>query len=255
MLGMALSLPVFMLVLCRASGVMLTAPILSSMTIPARVRAGLTFLLAVIMYPLAARSAGVLPGAVIAYAPLVLKELGLGLIMGFAGGLVLGALRAAGSLAAQQIGIGTGNLALPEDDEEADEVATFFDTFGLLLFLAVDGHHWFIQALAISYRDVPIGQVHFGPGAAAAMQTAFSNLFIYALRCAAPLMGIMFLVNVVIALMAKAVPQMNILLVGYPVKVLVGVMALALTFPLVWPVMRDAFSDLHSELLVLARAL
>ena len=134
-------------------------------------------------------------------------------------------------------------------------MATFFDTFCLLLFLAVDGHHWFIQALAISYRDIPLGQAHFSPAMAAAMQTGFSNLFLYALRCAAPLMGIMFLVNVVIALMAKAVPQMNILVVGYPVKVFVGVMALALTFPLTWPVMRDAFSDLHSQLIALSRAL
>jgi len=254
-LGMALSLPVFMLVLCRASGVMLTAPILSSVVIPARVRAGLTFLLAIVMYPLAAHAGGVLPAAVLAYAPLVLKELGLGLIMGFAGGLVLGALRAAGSLAAQQIGLGSSDVSLPEDDEESDEMASFFDVFGMLLFLAVDGHHWFIQALAISFRDLPLGQVHYGPGMAAAMQTAFSNLFLYALRCAAPLMGIMFLVNVVIALMAKAVPQMNVLLVGYPVKVFVGVLALALTFPLVLPVMRDAFGDLHSQLLLLARVL
>jgi flagellar biosynthesis protein FliR len=55
--------------------------------------------------------------------------------------------------------------------------------------------------------------------------------------------------------MAKAVPQMNILVVGYPVKVFVGVLALALTFPLTWPVMHDAFSDLHAQLIVLSRAL
>lgn len=254
MLGMALSLPVFLLVLCRATGVMLAAPVLSSVTVPVQARVALTFLLGLIMYPLAAHSAGVLPAAALAYAPLVLKELGMGLVMGFAGGLVIAALQAAGSLAAQQIGLGAGDLTLPDEDEESDELGTFFNVFGLLLFLAVDGHHWFIQALAISFRDVPLGQAHWGPGIAATIQTGFSNLFLYALRCAAPLMGIMFLVNIVIALMAKAVPQMNILLVGYPVKVFVGVMALALTFPLILPVMRDAFGDLHSQLIHLARA-
>ena len=63
------------------------------------------------------------------------------------------------------------------------------------------------------------------------------------------------LVNVMIAIIAKAVPQMHILLVGYPVKVFVGLIAMALTFPLVWPVMRDAFHDLHSQLLHIVRLL
>jgi flagellar biosynthetic protein FliR len=80
-------------------------------------------------------------------------------------------------------------------------------------------------------------------------------MFLFALRAVAPLMGIMFLVNIVLALMAKAVPQMNILVVGYPVKVFVGVLALALTFPLTWPVMHDAFYDLHAQLIALSRAL
>jgi len=255
LLGMALNLPVFVLVLCRASGIMLTAPILSSVEIPDRVKVGLTCLLSLIMYPLAAQHAGVLPAGVLGYAPLVLRELGLGLLMGFAGGLVLGAMRAAGSLAAQTIGLGMSDVSLPDEEDTADEISTFFDIFCLLVFLAVDGHHWFIQALAISYRDIPLGQVHFSPAIAAAMQTSFSNLFLYALRGVAPLMGIMFLVNVMIALMAKAVPQMNILVVGYPVKVFVGVLALALTFPLTWPVMHDAFYDLHAQLIALSRAL
>jgi flagellar biosynthetic protein FliR len=255
LMGMALSLPIFLLVLCRASGIMLTAPILSSVEIPDRVKVALTCLLALIMYPIAAHNAGALPAGVLGYAPLVLTELGLGLLMGFVGGIVLGAMRAAGSLAAQAIGLGMSDVSLPDEEDSADEISAFFDIFCLLVFVALDGHHWFIQALALSYRDIPLGQAHFSPAIAAAVQMRFSNLFLYALRGAAPLMGIMFLVNVMLALMAKAVPQMNILVVGYPVKVFVGVMALALTFPLTWPVMHDAFSDLHSQLIAFSRAL
>ena len=255
LLGMALNLPVFVLVLCRASGIMLTAPILSSIEIPDRVKVGLVCLLSLIMYPIAAQHVGALPAGVLGYVPLVLAELGLGLLMGFAGGLVLGAMRAAGSMAAQSIGLGMSDVSLPDDEDTADEVSTFFDIFCLLVFVALDGHHWFIQALAISYRDIPLGQAHLSPAIAAAMQTGLSKLFLFALRGVAPLMGIMFLVNVMLALMAKAVPQMNILFVGYPVKVLFGVVALALTFPLTWPVMHDAFSDLHAQLIALSRAL
>jgi flagellar biosynthetic protein FliR len=252
---MALSLPVFVLALCRASGIMLTAPILSGIEIPDRVKVGLTCLLSLIMYPIAAQHAGALPAGVLGYVPLVLRELGLGLVMGFAGGLALGAMRAAGSLAAQTLGLGTSDVSLPDEEDTADELSTFFDIFCLLVFLALDGHHWFIQALAISYRDIPLGQAHVSPAVAGVLQTGLSKLFLFALRGIAPLLGIMFLVNVMLALMAKAVPQMNILFVGYPVKICFGVVALALTFPLTWPVMRDAFSDLHAQLIALSRAL
>jgi len=254
LIGMALNVPIFALVLCRGSGIMLAAPIFSSTAIPAQIRVALAVLLALIMYQFASQYAGALPSAVLGYVPLVLNEMGLGLVMGFAAGMLLAAMQAAGGLAAQQIGLGLGEIASPDQDEETDEMSTLFQVIGMLLFLAIDGHHWLIQALAVSYREVPIGHAHWSPAVNDTIQSGFCGLFITALRAAAPLMGIMFLVNVIVALMAKAVPQMNILLVGYPVKVFAGVVALALTFPLTLPVMRDAFQRLNSDLLVLSRA-
>ena len=82
----------------------------------------------------------------------------------------------------------------------------------------------------------------------------FSGLFTLALRVAAPVLGIMFMLNLVLGLLAKAVPEMNILMIGYPVKVLVGTGAMVLTFPLTWPVMRDAFQGLQQQLVTLAHS-
>lgn len=255
LIGAALNMPVFLLVLCRAGGIMISAPLFSNGLISVRIKVVLALLLALIMYPFAAKYSGPLPVSVLAYVPIVLTEVGLGLLMGFAGGLVLAILLAAGGIATQQIGLTLGELASPNFDEDMDEISVFFDIIGILLFLAVDGHHWFIQALAISYHDIPLGHFTLRPEAATNITNSFCMVFTYALRGAAPLMAIMFLVNVAVAVLSKAVPQMNILMVGYPVKVFVGLLSMILTFPLMWPVMRDAFGNLHYQLLHFARYL
>jgi flagellar biosynthetic protein FliR len=247
--ALALNLPVFFLVLCRAGGIVIAAPVLGGSALPPQIRVVLAALLALVMYPFAAKYAGPLPDSALGMAPLVLKELGLGLLMGFAAGMVIAAVRAAGGLAAQAVGLGLGELISPDEEEEArDEVSLFFEVLALLLFLAVDGHHWFIEGLAVSWRDLPLGKVVLRPEALHSMTVQFSNVTIYALRMAAPLIAIMFLVDVLLALSAKAVPQMNILTVGYPVKVFIGLTSLALTLPLMWPVIREAFHSLHYQL-------
>lgn len=254
--NLALNLPVLVLVICRSGAILMTAPVLSGTSVPARVRVALAALLSLIMYPIAMQYSGPLPTGVLAYAPLVLREMGMGLMMGFAGAVAIASLEAAGGLIAQQVGLTLVEMSNPDrEEEESDQVTVFYGIFALLLFLAVDGHHWFIQALALSYREVPLGQAEFGPRLAELFNGQVDGLFTIALRVAAPVMAIMFMVNVVVALMAKSVPQMNILMVGYPVKVMIGVVAMALTFPLILPVARDAFAGLHRDLLTIVRVL
>ncbi len=254
LLRAALNLPVFALVLCRVVGLMLAAPMLSSVSVPMRVKAALSILLGVVMFPFAGQ-VGDLPSTVLAYVPIVLTELGLGLLMGFAASVVLAALEAAGGLAAQQMGMALAQVASPDRAGDKPALSALMGIFGLLLFISADGHHWLVQAVAASYKTVPLGQVGWPQGVAGLVEDNFSGFILCALHLAAPLMGIMFLVTVMMALVAKAVPQMNILLVGYPVKVFIGLVALVLTFPLSWPVLRGAFQSLHDQLLYLASRL
>lgn len=253
LIRIALNLPVFGLVLCRSAGIMLAAPILSSISIPVRLKAALAVLLAIIMYPLAAVQPLVLPQAILGYLPVVATELGLGLIMGLAASMVIAALNVAGALMAQQIGMAMSRVVSPDTQLPQTAISVFLGLLGLLLFLAIDGHHWFIQSLAVSYTEVPIGEARWTAQATQSVLGGFSGLFIVALKVAAPVMGIMFMISVLIALLAKAVPQMNILLVGYPVKVFVGMTAMVLTFPFMWPVISDAFRGLQVQLLTLSR--
>ncbi len=252
LLKIGLNLPLFGLVLCRIGGLVLAAPILSSMTIPLRVRAAVTALLGLIMLPIAAHAPVALPDSVLGYLPIVLQEMGLGLLMGFSAAMLIASLEAAGGLAAQQIGVALAQVASPDTHRQEHVISVFLGIIGLLLFLAADGHHWLIRALASSYRQVPLGMAVWRSEFSELLREGLSGFTLVALRIAAPLMGIMFMLTVLIALIARTVPQMNILLVGYPVKVFVGVMSLVLTFPLMWPVLRAAFQNLQAQLTYLA---
>ena len=252
LIRVALNLPVFGLVLCRSAGIVLAAPVFSNALIPVRIKAALTVLLSLVLYPIAVRfSLRDMPQVGLGYLPIVVTETGLGLIMGFAGAMVIGALHAAGDLMSQQIGLRLAQVTSPDTTVSTGAISGFLGILGLLLFIAVDGHHWFIQSVAISYRAVPLGQVAWSPAVAGSMLTGFSSLFTYAIRIAAPLVGIMFLVSVMIALLAKSVPQLDILMVGYPVKVFLGVVCMALTLPFTLPVLRDAFRGLQLHLIQL----
>ena len=254
LIRVALNLPVFGLVLCRSAGIVLAAPVFSNTSIPVRIKAALTVLLSLVLYPIAVRFRGDMPQVGLGYLPIIVTETGLGLIMGFAGAMVIGALHAAGDLMSQQIGLRLAQVTSPDTTLPMGAISGFLGIIGLLLFIAVDGHHWFIQSVAVSYREVPLGQVTWSPAVAGSMLAGFSSLFAHAIRIAAPLVGIMFLVSVMIALLAKSVPQMNILMVGYPVKVFLGLVCMALTLPFTLPVLRDAFRGLQLHLIQLMRS-
>jgi len=248
-----LNLPVFGLVLCRSAGIMVAAPVLSNTSIPVRVKAALATAIALVMFPFATANATLPPPNVFAYLPVVLTEFGLGLIVGLAASMVLASLNVAGEIMSQQVGLAMARTVAPGTDIESTAVSVFLGIIGILLFLAVDGHHWFVEALALSYRNVPVGEIQWSGEGASLISGGFGKMFVIALKAAAPVMGVMFLVSVLLALMAKAVPDMNILMVGYPVKVFVGLVAMVLTFPFLWPVIGAAFRDLQRQTALLAR--
>jgi len=248
-----LNLPVFGLVLCRSAGIMVAAPVLSSASIPVRVKAAFAALMTLIMFPFATANAALPPPNVLAYLPVVLTEFGLGLIIGLAASMVLASLNLAGEIMSQQVGLAMARVAAPDVQIESTAISVFLGIVGLLLFLAVDGHHWFVEALAISYRDVPVGNIQWSAEGTSIITGGFGTMFVIALKAAAPVMGIMFLVSVLLALMAKTVPDMNILMIGYPVKVFVGLVAMVVTFPFFWPVVSAAFRDLQRQTALLAR--
>ena len=241
-------LPLFALVICRMSGLMLVAPIFSTRAMPTRLKIGLVVATSLVMFPFAVYYAKPLPTSVAGYVPVFVSELGLGVLLGFLGAMLIAAVEMAGGFASQQLGLAMASTVAPDSGESTDAVSVFLSMLVVLFMLAINAHHWFIMALAASYRAAPLGEITWRPLIFQMLEGDFAAMFVVSLRMVAPLIGFMFLVNIMIALVAKTAPQMHILMVAYPVKILVGMVILAITLPLAWPVIRQACEVMHARM-------
>ena len=222
----AADLPLFLLALTRVSGMVFLAPVFGNPVLPVKVKALLSLLLAVMFFPM-------LRGPVPAWdlGGLLLAaggELAVGMAIGFAASLLFAGVHLAGQIVDQELGLQGANLLDPLTSETVTIAGQFKMILATLVFLLINGHHFLLSAVGDSFRAVP--PLAFAPSADAAL--AFSGLtgglFRMAVQIAAPTLVTVFLVTVAIAFMARAVPEMNVFVLGFALRLTAGLVVLAL---------------------------
>lgn len=213
------------LVLLRCTGFVLAAPLLGYRSMPAPVKAGLAAVLAVTLLRGASVSAGPLP--VLLAAPL---EIVIGLALGFIVELGFRAVELTGRLVALQMGLSLGAVFDPLSHEPTTAFDPFFGLFAGLLFLALDLHLAMVGALARSFEALPLG----GAWPADLMLLA-ANLTALTIemgaRLAMPLALVLLLAELAVALVARAIPQVNVFFLGLPLKILLALAVTAAAVP------------------------
>ncbi len=224
----------FLVVLARTSGLMLVAPLFGARLVTPRVRAALALGLAVSLFPAAAAAGG---GSLPASAPLLLVSLGVEATAGYALGLVaallFAAVRTSGQLAGIHMGIGIANLVDPQTMEEITPVAEWLNMAAMLVFLAVDGHHLILLALAKSFDVLPAGAGVLDPDGFRTVLAAAGHLFDTSVRLAAPVLVVLLLTNGVMGVLARMIPQLNVFIVGFPVNLLAALLVLGIAHPFI----------------------
>jgi flagellar biosynthesis protein FliR len=230
---------VFLLIMMRMSSMMLIAPFYASGVIPFRMRALLSFLITLVIFPIVAQHGYDIPGHMGSYALLVVQEVFVGLFVGFLVSVIVSSFQLAGEYFSVQIGFGINEVLDPLAQVSVPLVGQLKNLIGLLIFLVIGGHHFLIKAIYRSYELVPV--VSLGPGASAGMLKflthIFSGMFVVALKIALPVMATVFLVSVTMGVLSKAAPQMNIMMLGFPLKIMVAFGVIMLTSPLIVRVM------------------
>ncbi|MBI3768944.1 MAG: flagellar biosynthetic protein FliR [Deltaproteobacteria bacterium] len=258
---LALSLPrmvVFVLALARVGGLFMVGPILGSRMAPMRVRAALVFFLALAMLPaIPAEAATALAGdagPIRLFAALAL-EVAIGFTIGLVAEFVFGGVQMAGQLAGIQMGIGISNLIDPQTQEHITSLAEWQNLMALLVFLAVDGHHLLIRAVAESFTLLPIGGGFPATDGLGRVLVLAGGIFVIALRVAAPILVMLLLVNGAMAVLAKLIPQLNVFIVGFPLHVAVGLFMLAASQPFTIRLLETSFAEVTTSLAGIMRAL
>lgn len=226
-------LAIFLLVLVRSSAIFLTAPVLGNTAVPMRVKVGLSGLLALILTPMLMDTKIVADiDSVWGLVPAVLSELMLGVLIGMLAQFFFVALQFAGQVVGLQMGFGMASVFDPHFGASVSVTGQFYLLLGILVFLLLDGHHWVLVALQKSFTTIPLGAFTFDGRALGVLLTASNDLFWVALMLMAPVLGVLVLGEVAMAIVARIMPQMNVFVAAFPVKIGLGVVTMALSFPL-----------------------
>ncbi len=226
------SLAAFALVL-RAGAFMSVAPVVGAEGVPVRVRFAFALLLVILLAP-------VIPPlpANISLVRLVFFEVLVGLILGFAGRMVLNAALFAGGVASFPSGLALANELDPVTQINIPALGVFYRLLAVLVYLAIGGHRQLVTALVRSYEIVPPGTASLdGPWAAAAVSLT-GRVILLGVRIAAPVIVSGLLVDTCMMLVARAVPQMQILIVGAPVRLGFGLLAVGFSLQVLIPLVR-----------------
>jgi flagellar biosynthetic protein FliR len=225
----------WLLFLMRASGFMFFAPLLSTRVSPPQLRIALAFFLALIGYiawgPMLATPQEV---TIAWFVPAAVSELMLGLILGYLVGLVFAAFQYAGQLIGYQMGFAVVNVLDPHTQNQVSLIGEFLFAVVMLAFLSMNLHHDMLGLWYESYRIAPPGAFSFAGIAAAhsaylpALTAACADLFYLALKIAMPLLAFLLLTDLALGIVARVMPQLNVFIVGIPLKVAVGLFFLSM---------------------------
>jgi len=219
------------LVLVRISGLMVFAPVFSSAAIPPRIKAGfvlaVSFLVAPVVagFPGAHTELGILP---------VLGELSIGLVLGLTLSMLFEALEFAGQVLGFQFSFSLVNLMDPNAPVSTPLLGQMFGLLGTLVVLGAGLHRTLLEALFRTFATAPVGTVTLDPRAGWALVTLAGGIFAAALQLSAPVMAATMLAEMAVALAGKLAPQLPVMVIGVPLKTLLGFGVLVGSLAL-WP--------------------
>ncbi|OZU90307.1 flagellar biosynthetic protein FliR [Virgibacillus indicus] len=241
------SIPVFLLIFVRIAAFFVTLPLFSYRTIPAPFKIGFSFFLAFIMYYTVDASAIVIDEM---YIFLLLKEILVGLLIGLIAFIILSAVQIAGGFIDFQMGFAIANVMDPQTGAQSPLTGQYFYIFALLFLLSVNGHHLIIDGIFNSYHFIPIDAfIPFQDGSIADFViTAFNKMFLIAFQIAIPIVGCLFLVDIALGIIARAVPQLNVFVVGLPLKILVSFLVILFFLSLYITLVKGLFETMFETM-------
>ncbi|MFN0181394.1 MAG: flagellar biosynthetic protein FliR [Gemmatimonadales bacterium] len=214
--------PSFVLISTRLTGLMLIAPFWSMASMPRSVRGAVVVVLSAMLVPLAPALS--FPERVVTIPIPLLSELVIGMGMGLAAAIVSQALLLASEVVALQMGLSLGQLFTPQAETGGSGLSQLYGLLGLAIFVAVGGPTAFIEAVARSVVEVPPGTVISFERGGAVMMGVVGQLFGYAVQIAGPILLAVTITNIAIAIISRAVPQLNAMAMSFAVTLGVGLM-------------------------------
>jgi len=226
----------FLLVMGRTSGLMTSAPFWGGKTAPGLVRIVVTVGISAAIYPFVSIASRLPETPNVLFLLLALaREVLVGLLLGWTAQLLFVGMRLAGQLIELKMGLGLAQLIDPHEGGQTSFFSILFDLIAVMVFLSLNGHHLLIQALISSYRLFPLAENTLSLILVKEMVSSAGTIFTIAIQVSAPVIVGLLLSDIALAIVARAVPHLNIFLIAPPLQLVFGMLLFLLSLPaVVW---------------------
>ena len=247
----------FLLVIGRTSGLFISGPVLSGRQIPIQVK----ILLIIFLSGMIAFVNPVITEVPITHAGMFFMALGLevliGYTLGFVAYVIFAGIQLAGQMMDMQMGFGIVNVIDPQSGTQVPLIGNFQYLVAIMVFLGINGHHLLLRALNDSYHFIPVLGANFDGQFFEFIMGMGLYMFAIGLKLAAPVVAALFMADLALGFIARTVPQMNVFVVGLPLKIGAGLVMVMLTLPVfIWftqVLMERLFGYLDNMILILGK--
>ncbi|MFC1732804.1 flagellar biosynthetic protein FliR [candidate division KSB1 bacterium] len=246
---------VFFIGFIRIATIIATVPIFGFNSIPIPIKIGLSFFISWILFPMYEQGDFIIPVDLLPFVLMCLKEVVVGLIIGISTQFIFIGIQMAGELVGLDMGFGMVNILDPTTGEHVSIIGQFNYLLAILIFLAINGHHFLLNALQSSFVAIPLGMAKFRHFVTTEMITMSKEIFIVAVKIGAPALVALFLTSFVMGIIARMVPQMNIFIVGFPLKISVGLVMIWVSIPMFGYVFTKLFGRLENSVIAVIQAM
>jgi len=241
------------LILLRVSIILSMFPIFGGMMVPKPVKAGLALMITIVLFPIVRPDPRLFPESLVGSINLILSELVLGLIIGLTIRLFFAAIQLGGQLIGFQMGFAIANVLDPESGTQGSILAQLGYWVALLCFLILDGHHVLLETLANSFSVIKMGSLGIGVGIFNRISEVSGDMFAMAIKIGAPAIAALLLTSAAFGIIAKVVPQVNILIVAFPIKIVVGLFFFGISLQILLHFTRQYVTGFEGMLTVIMR--
>ncbi|MCL2283593.1 MAG: flagellar biosynthetic protein FliR [Fibromonadales bacterium] len=244
----------FILALVRIAMIIFLLPVFSINTVPATVKAAISMLLAFLVFPQMPLISFTIANSPVFFFMIVLEQVFIGMVIGFTASFLIHFITMGGELIARDIGLMQGTMN-PFIEFQSNVFSTLLTMIMVIIFLASGGHYFFIRVLFESFQYIPMGNFVWDTRSFATVLMLLSaSSFVVAFQFAAPVIGAIFLCTVSLGLMNRVMPQMQVWLLGIPLKVFVGTLVIVYSLPLMVQLFNANFEQLQRALYAILRA-
>jgi flagellar biosynthetic protein FliR len=229
-----------LLIFARMGGLVMTAPVFSSHRVPPQLRAAISVIMTLIIFPLVRPMA--IENSIINFGLLILNEVIIGLVLGFTANMIFMVIQVSGEIQDTQIGFGFAGVVDPNMGQSSAIIGQLQMIMMWIIFVAANGHHFLLRAITESFILIPPGLGTFQVASVNRIVAISAEMLMLALKIGAPVIAAVLVADLSMGVLQRTAPQLNLMAVGFQVKIAVGVIVLILAMPMIVSMQYDLVS-------------